>query len=83
MSSEKLKDHIDYVHSEFPNNTKKTNCDECNWIFSNTDKLEKHQGLIHSAKNNKEEIDNDDQPEDVMKQADIKQISEVKLHSLL
>ena len=63
-SSEKLKDHIDYYHCEI---LEKPKCDERNWSFINTYKLERHKGIIHPAKNTEEELDNNDQPEDIMR----------------
>ena len=60
----KLKDHIIYYHWEIH---EKTKCDECYRSFINTDKLEKHKGKIHPAKNTEEELDNIDQPEDIMR----------------
>ena len=60
----KLKDHIIYYHWEIH---EKTKCDECYRSFIDTDKLEKHKCMIHPAKNTEEQLNENYQPEDIMR----------------
>ena len=59
-----LRAHLKSMHSV--QIVEKPKCDECNWRFSNSAKLEKHIGMLHPAKNTEEELDENDQTEAIM-----------------